>query len=350
MLIAAGIGVATNEITGQWSWTWGSGLVALVVGGVAIQMRLTLTEERKDSGAPPSDQVTPALMRATSTGTARDSNIFQGNTFGITGRHLVSLFAVLALVLLLVMVAVLVHSDVKQPHAVPSQKSVAGYPLRLTITGVDNTCSRVVLPEEVKASAAKFLKVTEQPPDPRAFMRGELDLGGYAHDEIAIRFNAQTPLPQQVTITDVRIVELVQADSVRGAFVNLNTCGGDQVNAMVIHVDGPDRRPFFMDEYGNETSRRFFDVEIVNVAPGKKQSFVVRVRVTPGRSAGSFTFRLAIDYEVDGLKASTVVGDGKQPFRLTGGCDWTTVTTAWGTMNELMREVDPEEFAHQMCD
>src|SRR5690349_2540499 len=46
VLIAAGIGIATNVVTDQWSWAWGSGLVALVLSAVAIQVALSLAEER----------------------------------------------------------------------------------------------------------------------------------------------------------------------------------------------------------------------------------------------------------------------------------------------------------------
>ena len=182
-------------------------------------------------------------------------------------------------------------------------------------------------------------------------MRDELAIGGYAHNEIIVRLNAQTSLEQQVTITDVKIVDLVAAEPARGALVNLVTCGGDPTNGMVIHINGPDRQPFAMNEYRQETDRHFFDTEVVNVAPGKKQSFVVRVVVDNYRAIGSYTFRLAFSYEVDGKQSQAIVDNNGQPFRLTGGCDWTSYTASqWVGQDEpIMQQYDRDRLADLAC-
>jgi hypothetical protein len=351
VLVGAGIGITTNMITDRWSWTWGSGLAALILSAVAIQAGLSLAEDRRSrqSEPPPPSRALSASMRATSARVGGDAHIYQGDNIGMTGRHVVlslAVFGIFALCLVVWIVPGPSHG--KEPTAATSS-APAGDPLRLTVTSVDNTCHRVVLPENVGVRSKPFVEVTEQPADPGKFMRDELDLGGYAHGEIIVRLNAQTSLPQQVTITDVRVVDLVAAEPVKGAFVNLQTCGGDAVNAMVIHINSPDRRPFAVDEESHETDRHFFETEIVNVAPGKKQSFVVRVTFAADRTAGSYTFRLAFDYEVDGQKASAIVDDDGRPFRLTAGCEWTTVTESWGSRNELMRQVDAKEVASVMC-
>ncbi|MEU8611335.1 hypothetical protein AB0C29_25450 [Actinoplanes sp. NPDC048791] len=70
VLIAAGIGIATNVVTDQWSWAWGSGLVALVLSAVAIQVALSLAEERGTQQA-----ASPAPARATSASIGGDGRI-----------------------------------------------------------------------------------------------------------------------------------------------------------------------------------------------------------------------------------------------------------------------------------
>ena len=109
---------------------------------------------------------------------------------------------------------------------------------------------------------------------------------------------------------------------------------------MVIHVNAPDKRPFAVDDESHETNRHFFDSEVVNVAPGRKQSFAVRIVVDPDRTAGSYTFRLGLTYEVDGAMRTAVVDDHGHPFRLTGGCDVTTALEATGPTNEQIQHVD----------
>jgi hypothetical protein len=85
VLIAAGIGITTNVVTARWSWAWGSGLVALILSAVAIQVGLSLAEERGNPQA-----ASPAPAKATNATIGGDGRI----TVGMTGLQVVLTLAV----------------------------------------------------------------------------------------------------------------------------------------------------------------------------------------------------------------------------------------------------------------
>lgn len=354
-MIGAGIGVATNVATSRWSWAWGAGLIALVLSAVAIQVALSLGDRRSER---PRQGGSSTVAIGRDSYVVGDHGIVGGGdvkasiSTGVSGLHLTLVIAVVGLIVLGVVVVTVPGRGVSlaarpvTSAAVPVTGSpAAGAPLRLTLTGLDNECHRVLLPESIGDAARQFTSITAQPADPDAFMRRELDTGGYAHRSVVMRLDAQSPLPQQVTVTDVKLVDVAAAAPIRGAFVNLQTCGGDEINAMVIHVNAPDTKPFAVDDESHETDRHFFDSQVVNVAPGQKQSFAVRVVVDPDRTAGSYTFRLGLTYEVDGAMRTAVIDDHGHPFRLTGGCDVTTALEATGPTNQEIQHVDASASA-----
>lgn len=358
VVVGCAVGAATNVVTSRWSWSWawGAGLVGLLLSAVVIQVALTLGERREDAApqtAPPSVGRNYTVVR--DQGVVGNHNVRASITNGVSGLHLVLVLAVIGFFALGVVVWTVPSRGegvaAAGPGPIASASTTApGAPLTLSLTGLDNTCHRVLLPETLGDRSRPFTTITAQPTDPDAFMREELAAGGFAYGSVIVRLDAQSPLAQQVTITDVKLVDLTATAPVRGSFVNLDTCGGDEVNAMVIHVNAPDTKPFAVDEESHETDRHFFDTQVVNVSPGRKQSFVVRLVVDSDRTAGAYTFRLALKYEVDGAIRSAVADDHGRPFRLTGGCDFTSANDSAGPTNELVQPVDAKKMAASMCD
>ncbi|GAA1570128.1 hypothetical protein GCM10009827_109970 [Dactylosporangium maewongense] len=240
-------------------------------------------------------------------------------------------------------------SLIASPSTPPSPSSPPSA-LTATLTGVDNTCTSVIFPRALKDESKPFADSTKQPMDATAFMAKELQLGAYPFGEMMIRLNAQSSLPQSVTIIDVSLIDLTIEDPVAGILVNLMTCGGDAANRMVIHAAGPDRRPFAVDEFDHETKIHFFDRETIPVSPGKKASFVIQVLPEEAKvKSASYRFRLALSFEVDGIVNKVVVDDGGREFRLTTGCQFDSVTTSHGATNEFLHKVDPVRYAQILC-
>ncbi|MFG3640780.1 hypothetical protein ACGF3C_11005 [Micromonospora sp. NPDC047762] len=332
-VLSAAVGLATNAVTAKPSSAWLAALTALVLCGTAVQVAISTMEigpgaPKGDGGTTPSGEVWPE-------GASRQEMRLSGGSFAVQANGPVNIgtsppraalaiavVAVIASAAVLAVALIALKPDEasipSRPKATTKDGSLDPYALVTTITSTTNLCHAVVFPRAASPDASAFINRVEYPSHEDLFMKEELDVGAYAYGEAEIHLNAQSNLPQQVTIYNIRLVDVEVKPPVEGSLISLQTCGGDAVNRMDILLNEPDRGPFLEDEQGHRTDRRYFDSQVINLAPGNKESLAIKATVNRGGSPGSYSFRLAVDFEVDGNKYTKVVDREGQPFRVTG--------------------------------
>ncbi|WP_203791586.1 hypothetical protein [Paractinoplanes rishiriensis] len=304
-------------------------LIVLVIAGVVLAMATTITRRRDDTrletAAPQMRPPTPPpgghVQYANVTGGRANQAGGDIRTGMPAGYVVLCLLIVATLSFAVFIVAVkfgpdaLPGSDSRQQDG--AEKQPSGPPLITTVTRVDNLCNRYAFARG-NSNASTFIASHSWPKDLNATVRNVFAAGGYARDELTIRFVLQSRLPEAVTVTDVRLVEIQHAAPTQGADLTYETCGGEPTSRLIIPINGPNRGPFRTGEGGSRTSEHFFDAETINVAPGKKASVILGVEFFDEKwTVGSYTFRVEIAYEVDGRTATKMIDNFGEPFRLT---------------------------------
>ncbi|MQM27909.1 hypothetical protein [Glycomyces albidus] len=156
------------------------------------------------------------------------------------------------------------------------------------------------------------------------FVSGMLSAGAYLVGSMSVYFTLQTDLPQQVTVTGVRAEIVTEVEAIDGGtFIEPMRCGATPIDQMHLLLDAPNPGPYTVEEEtGDRTDHEFFEGQVINVAPGDKQSVMVKVYLDPETGGGAYEYRLVVDYEVDGTLGSVTIDHAGTPFRMSGlSCD-----------------------------
>ncbi len=336
--------MATNIVTDRPSWAWTTGLVVLVLCGAGLAV-ITV----RIDGQPPRDPATeagsPLSQRVEVRGLGRSLQAGRDVNVGVTGwQALIAVVVVAVLAVAAVLVATRSVFPVDHQARPPASPSAAVQPpLLITMTEVGNDCSSVVFPLGDERGIP-FIEANDWPADPQKFMTDELAAGAYAETNLTIRMNAQTDRSETVTVNDIGLVDVATARPVYGGSVDLETCQGEATDRLTLYVNRKNAGPFGWDEQAQEVSgERYFDRQVIKVAPGAKAGIIFTVAVDWRRPGGSYTFRVAVTYEVAGRLETVVVDNRGQPFRLTASvCPQATSTKAYDVFKPLAKVKDQQ--------
>lgn len=240
---------------------------------------------------------------------------------------MVFLSAAAVLILVVVIAAVIGTLDQEPPSAQiesPAvEEEVSTEPvnaLTATIThfGDDDDCPNFVFSAEASAKADEFLASVPERYSSIDLTGPVMAAGGYVIWGTEIYINLQSDMTQQVTVFGIRAEILQVSDMiVGGTYIDPPDCGGIPINKMALFINAPDQGPFMIEEgSGEPTGEDFFDEQVINVAPGAKESLEIDATNTHEFEAHTYEFQLVIDYELDGELASLVVDNGGEPFRV----------------------------------
>jgi hypothetical protein len=329
VVISTGTGLATNILTERPTLGVAAMLIVLVIAGNVLAIATTITGRRDDTRL---ETVAPRTRppKPIPGGHVQYANVTGGSAnqaggdirTGMPAGYVVSCLLIVSVLSLAVFVVAVKFG----PSAFPGPNSgqqdgegeqPPGPPLITTVTKVDNLCNRYAFARG-NSKAGTLIASHSWPKDLNDTVRDVFAAGGYARDSLTIRFVLQSRLPEAVTVTDVRLVEVQHAAPAQGADLTYETCGGESTNRLIIPINGPDRGPFKAGEGGSRTAEHFFDAETISVAPGKKASVVLGVEFFDERwTVGSYTFKVEISYEVGGHTDTKMIDNFGEPFRLT---------------------------------
>jgi hypothetical protein len=146
-----------------------------------------------------------------------------------------------------------------------------------------------------------------------AFQSNALAQGGYLVNGAHVLLNLQTKSASELSISDVKPVNVVRQPMVTGAEVDIPS-QGDLTFQMQFNLMDPN--PIAQNAPSDpDAGQPFFDFHHIGVSATNGQELDIYF----SDLYGAYTFDIEIDYDLDGQQASTIVEDNGQPFRTTAG-------------------------------
>ncbi|GAA2136837.1 hypothetical protein [Glycomyces algeriensis] len=198
--------------------------------------------------------------------------------------------------------------------------------LLATVTQLGNgdDCRNFVFDDSSADAADAILEDLSYYASDPEFVSSLLTAGAYLVGSVSIYFTLQTDLPQQVTVTGIRAEIVTEIEAIDdGTFIEPMPCGAHPIDQMHLLLNAPNPGPYAVEEEtGERTDHEFFQDQVINVAPGDKQSVMVKVYLDPQIVGGAYEYRLVVDYEVDGVLGSVTIDHAGAPFRMSElSCD-----------------------------
>jgi hypothetical protein len=248
------------------------------------------------------------------------------------------------------------------PAGEESAEPVDALTATVTHFGDDDDCPNFIFDADAATGADEFLASVPERYSSIDLTGPVMAAGGYVVWGTEMYINLQSDMTQQVTVFGIRAEILEVKDTILGGtYIDPPDCGGEPLNKMALFLNAPDQGPFMLDEgSGEPIDRGFFDEQVINVAPGAKQSLEIDATNTHEFESRTYEFELVIDYELDGELSSLVLDNSGEPFRVaavddcqqdryfgeTSWYDWTLD----GETEQGFRPLTAEEVDDHICD
>ena len=344
VLVGAGIGVATNVVTSRWSWTWGAGLVGLILSAVIIQVLLSLNDRRKDSPAPLPGQTPVRTVLGDSRnvvghGSVSGDNNITNVTTGVSGLHVVLALAVVGLVVLGVVVwavpgrgvstaipqtpsAGLAQSSSDSAEPTPSGGAPGMGPgtydgaLGVTLTTAYSTPSyNFIFPRSQAAKADRYLSGALG--DIEDMNVEALSEGAYAVGGLTLIVDLESHIADKITVFNVKPI-IKRGPIIDGPLIVLSNEGED-TDQTYFDLDAPAPTAVKVNEDTRAPDGPFFHSRTIILGKGEKDTIMMAFFAL----TASYTFRISISFEAGGKRYTQVLDHAGQPFRLTPDlCTW----------------------------
>ena len=214
------------------------------------------------------------------------------------------------------------HHTTPTPSPSSSTAIASADPVNLSIE-VNNMTdakggSAAVFPSATAAGAAPYFKLNSvNVADPSPTMLQQEDVaGGYLLGGLDLNINFDTTSQDEITIYNIRPVNVKSQGIVSGALLYNPPPGGSDNTVLPMYYD-MDVANRVARSYNIKTATEgapFFATQSIGVTSTGPQP----VALYFAASQGAYTFDLAVDYELDGKKYSQTFDIGGKPFAITG--------------------------------
>jgi hypothetical protein len=202
----------------------------------------------------------------------------------------------------------------------PPPDNPTGHAIRTTVLTIGDMAGgqSVVFASEQQDAAHRLVTGLDRQSDTvvsATFVNNALENGAYLYGGMELGLNVEGLDGREATIYDIRPITRRGPIATDTAVV-IPPGGGERITRMSFVLDQP--HPIAMEvPYGANRSRRtlrpFFDIQRIGLRRGQK----VWLTLWFYAYGASFTFDVAIDYEVGGEKYTQIVNNNGQPFRVS---------------------------------